>query len=218
MAFKICYLSTGIMDTAFDSQVLPLLNAVSGSGLDLIHISLDPFRPKLTDRYLKKRDEVNSMGIETLYFRQTPPVSRTSLIIDEKRISPAFNKWWGGEDKLVVHCRGHLNSFRGLLLRRRNPGLIHIIADLRGAVADEVLQGQRGMLRRLLMHYLRNFYQRVEKQVVRNADRILCVSNAFKKFLQANYGVDNISVIPTFVAILPSSVSPSRSGSSIGKS
>lgn len=199
MASKICYLSTGIMDTAFDSQVLPLLIAARGSGFDLVHISLDPFRPKLTDQYLKKRHEVNAISIKTLYFRQTPPVSRTALIIDEKRIFPAFNKWWGGKERVVIHCRGHLNSFRGLLLRKKNPELIHVIADLRGAVADEVLHGQGGMVRNLFTHYLKDFYQRVENQVVRKADTILCVSNAFKEFLQANYGVDNISVIPTFV-------------------
>ena len=199
MASKICYLSTGIMDTAFDSQVLPLLIAARGSGFDLMHISLDPFRPKLTDRYLKKRHEVNAISIKMLYFRQTPPVSRTALIIDEKRIFPAFNKWWGGKERVVIHCRGHLNSFRGLLLRKKNPELIHVIADLRGAVADEVLHGRGGKARNLVVHYLNNLYRRMENQVVREADRILCVSNAFKRFLQANYGVDNISVIPTFV-------------------
>jgi glycosyltransferase involved in cell wall biosynthesis len=92
-----------------------------------------------------------------------------------------------------------LNSFRGLFLKKKNPGLIYVIADLRGAVSDEVLYGREGMVRNFAMNYLRNFYQRVENQVVRKADKVLCVSNAFKKFLQSNYGVDNISIIPTFV-------------------
>jgi glycosyltransferase involved in cell wall biosynthesis len=120
-------------------------------------------------------------------------------MIDVNRIFPAFNHWWGGKERVVIHCRGHLNSFRGLLLKRRNPELIYIIADLRGAVADEVLHARGGMVRNLMVHYLRDFYRRVENQVVRKANKILCVSNAFKKFLQAKYGIDHISVIPTFV-------------------
>jgi glycosyltransferase involved in cell wall biosynthesis len=146
-----------------------------------------------------KKKELNSTGIETLYIRQFPPISRCSLMIDERRILSPFYHWWGNKEKVMIHCRGHLNSFRGLLLKRRNPELIHVIADLRGAVADEVLHGRGGMVGNLFTHYLRDFYQRVEDQVVRKADRILCVSNAFKEFLQAKYGIDHISVIPTFV-------------------
>jgi len=119
--------------------------------------------------------------------------------MDGRRILSPFYHWWGKKEKVVIHCRGHLNSFRGLFLKKRNPELIYIIADLRGAISDEVLYGQGGMVRNFAMNYLRNFYQGVEDQVVHKADKILCVSYAFEKFLQANYRVNNISIVPTFV-------------------
>lgn len=196
---KLCYLSTGIMDTAFDSQVLPLLLKVPASGFDLMHISFDPFFQKATDRYLEKKKDLNSIGINTFYLRQTPPFAKVSLLIDEKRILNSFNSWWGRKDKIVVHCRGHLNAYRGLMIKKINPDLIYVIADLRGAVADEVTQNKRGWVRNYFTSYLKKFYLWVERQVVLKADIILCVSKAFKDYLQANYDTKNITVIPTFV-------------------
>ena len=143
--FKVCYLSTGIMDTAFDSQVLPLLTKATVSGFDLIHIAFDPFCRKATDRYLEKKKELNSIGIKTFYLRQTPPFVNVSLLIDEKRIFNILDSLWERKEKVVIHCRGHLNAYRGLLLKKRNPDLTYVIADLRGAVADEVTQKSRGL-------------------------------------------------------------------------
>lgn len=196
---KLCYLSTGIMDTAFDSQVLPVLVTAAKEGFSLFHISFDPFKRNVTERYLEKKKQLNLIGIETFYIRQLPPISKGSLMLDGKRVLSPFYHWWGKKQKVAIHCRGHLNSFRGLLLKEKNPGWIYVIADLRGAVGDEVLHGRKGIVRSFGSRYLWNFYRRVEDQVVRKADKILCVSYAFKKFLQINYGVDNISVIPTFV-------------------
>src|SRR5512136_2182422 len=114
MPLKLCYLSTGIMDTAFDSQVCPLLESALQPGFDLVHFALSPFRSKMTDQYLHKKEELESAGIQTLYFQQGPPVSRFFLRMDTKRMSPFLKKWWRGEGKLVIHCRGHLNAYRGL--------------------------------------------------------------------------------------------------------
>jgi glycosyltransferase involved in cell wall biosynthesis len=198
MPRKVCYLSTGIMDTAFDSQVWPLLESGLQSGFDLVHVALSPFRCKMTDRYLHKKEELESTGIKTLYFQQGPPVSRFFLRKDTKRMVPFLRKWWGGKERLVIHCRGHLNAYRGLLLQEPNPALIAVIGDLRGAVSDEVGQG-RGLVAKGFGRYLRHFYQQIERQVVERADAILCVSNAFKEFLQTRYDVKNPMIIPTYV-------------------
>jgi glycosyltransferase involved in cell wall biosynthesis len=199
MASKVCYLSTGIMDTAFDSQVLPLLTRAAVSGFDLIHIAFNPFYRKVTDRYLEKKKELNSTGIKTFYLRQTPPFAKVPLLIDEKRISNILDSIWEKKEKVVVHCRGHLNAYRGLLLKKRNPDLTYVIADLRGAVADEVIQKSRGLAGKHFASYLRKFYLWVESEAVLQADTVLCVSRVFKEFLEANYNIKNITVIPTFV-------------------
>jgi glycosyltransferase involved in cell wall biosynthesis len=199
MVSKVWYLSTGIMDTAFDSQVSPLLAKATVSGFDLIHIAFDPFCHKETDRYLEKKRELDSNGIKTFYLRQTPPFAKVSLLIDEKRIFKMLDSFWEGKEKVVIHCRGHLNAYRGLLLKKRNPDLTYVIADLRGAVADEVTQKTRGLARKYYTAHLRRFYSWVESQVVLQADTVLCVSKAFKEFLQANYNAKNATVIPTFV-------------------
>jgi len=196
---KICYLSTGIMDTAFDSQVFPLLTRAPVSGFDLLHIAFDPFYYKVTDRYLGKKKELNSIGIKTFYLRQAPPFAKASLLIDENRIFNILDSWWERKEKVVIHCRGHLNAYRGLLLKKRNPGLTHVIADLRGAAADEVIQKSRGLAGKYFIPHLRKFYLWVERQVVLQADTVLCVSRFFKEFLEANYNIKKITVIPTFV-------------------
>jgi glycosyltransferase involved in cell wall biosynthesis len=208
MPHKVCYLSTGIMDTAFDSQVWPLLESGLQSGLDLIHFALSPFRSKMTDRYLHKKEELESTGIKTFYFQQGPPISRVFFWMDARRMVPFLRKWWGEKERLVIHCRGHLNAYRGLLLQETNPALIAVIADLRGAVSDEVGQG-RGLLAKGFGGYLRSFYQQMERQVVERADAILCVSDAFKEFLQTRYDVKNLMIIPTYVDTSRFSFSPS---------
>ncbi len=195
---KLCYLSTGIMDTAFDSQVWPLLETCFRSGFDIIHFALNPFRFKPTERYLRKKRELESTGIKTHYFQQAPPISRWFLLRDAKHIYPLIKEWCGKREKLVIHCRGHLNTYRGLLLQRMNPGSIAVIADLRGAVSDEVEQG-RNFAMGWLGKYLRNFYQWIESHVVARADAVLCVSNAFREFLETKYGLKNTVTIPTYV-------------------
>src|SRR4030042_3698508 len=142
---KVCYLSTGIMDSGFDSQVLPLLESGLQSGFDLVHVALSPFRSKMTDQYSHKKEQQKSTGIKTLYFQQRPPVSRFFLWMDTRRMYPYLRKWWGGTERLGIHCRGHLNAYRGFLLQETNPALIAVIADLRGVVSDEVGQG-RGLV------------------------------------------------------------------------
>jgi len=79
-----------------------------------------------------------------------------------------------------------------------HPESIAVIADLRGAISDEVGQG-RGFATNWLGKYLKDFYQRIESQVVERADIVLCVSNAFKKFLQTKYDLKNLMIIPTYV-------------------
>jgi glycosyltransferase involved in cell wall biosynthesis len=199
LPFKVCYLSTGIMDTAFDSQVLPLLTRVTVSGFDLVHIAFNPFYHKTTDRYLEKKKELNSLGIKTFHLRQTPPFVKGSLLIDEKRISNILDGLWGKEKRVVVHCRGHLNAYRGLLLKKRNPDLTYVIADLRGAAADEVTQTSRGLAGKYFTRHLRKLYLWIESQVVLRAGIVLCVSKVFKELLEANYNIKNVTVIPTFV-------------------
>jgi glycosyltransferase involved in cell wall biosynthesis len=199
MSSKVYYLSTGIMDTAFDSQVLPVLTKATVSGFPLIHIAFDPFCRKGTDQYLKKKKKLDSIGIKTFYLKQTPPLMNISLRIDEKRIFNILDSLWERKEKVVIHCRGHLNAYRGLLLRKRNPDLTYVIADLRGAAADEVAQKTRGLVKQYYATHLRKFYSWIESQVVLQADRILCVSRVFKEFLQANYNTKKATVIPTFV-------------------
>jgi glycosyltransferase involved in cell wall biosynthesis len=179
--------------------VLPLLTRAPVSGFDLIHIAFDPFYHKVTDRYLEKKKELDSFGIKTSNLRQAPPFAKVSLLIDEKRISNILGSLWVEKEKVVVHCRGHLNAYRGLLLKKRNPDLIHVIADLRGAVADEVTQKSGGILGQYFTRHLRKFYSWIESQVVLQADAVLCVSRVFKELLEANYNTRNITVIPAFV-------------------
>jgi len=198
-SYPVMYFSTGILDTAFDSQVLPLLERMLESGVDLIHIAVEPFRRQRTREHLEKRKELDSRGIRSWYLRQIPPFSRSSLRIDGKRMARVLKGLGVMGEKIVIHGRGHLNAARGLFLKETDPARVHVIADLRGAVVDEVCCGAKGHVGTLLSRYLRGVYQGIEDQVVRQADHILCVSNAMKEHLQGRYPPRSVTVIPTFV-------------------
>ena len=196
---RVLYLSTGIMDTAFDSQVLPVLLAAHRSQLDLLHISFDAFQRKMTERYWEKRRHLDGMRVQTRYLRQMPPFAAPFLAIDVKRIRSVFYLNREEKERVVIHGRGHLNTYRGLMIKKRFPEQIRVIADLRGAVIDEVSHGSGPFRKYLFSGYLRKYYQRIEHEVVHYADAVLCVSNRFREYLQKIYGVQEIAVIPTFV-------------------
>ena len=199
MAFRVYYLSTGLTDTAFDSQVLPILERGVRSGMDLVHISFDPFISKRKTAYVEKRRELDSMGVRTYCLRQCPPFTKASLLFDVKRMSPFIKGLQQSGEKTVFHCRGHVNAYRGVLLKKRSPESVSVIADLRGAVTDEARHSSGGAYKKLLGRYLGTFYEGIEHEILRSADHILCVSKSFGDYLQAIHPVKNLSVIPTFV-------------------
>ena len=197
--YQVVYLSTGILDTAFDSQVLPLLERMVESGVDLIHIAVEPFRRQSNQDHLEKRKVLESRGIRSWYLRQLPPFSRSTLKIDGKRMARLQKGWVMTGEKIVIHGRGYLNACRGLILKETDPARAYVIADLRGAIVDEVCCGAKGHMGALRSRYLRGVYQGIEDQVVREADHILCVSNAMKGYLQGRSLPRPVTVIPTFV-------------------
>lgn len=199
MSFLIAYLSTGIMDTAFDSQVLPVLAAARNSGMNLLHVSIDPFCRETTEAYVQKKKQLGSLGMRAVYLRQAPPVSRWFSEIDARRISRSLTSLEGTKAKTVLHCRGHLNAYRGLVLKRKNPKVIRVVADLRGAIGDEANFFSSGLARRVLAPRLGRLYRKMEEEILRESDHILCVSEAFKTHLQANGPIQNLTVMPTFV-------------------
>src|SRR5512136_2049305 len=158
MSFRIGYLSTGIMDTAFDSQVLPVLAATVRSGMLAVHVAVEPFRQNKAEAYAQKQKHLESLGMRTVYLRQAPPLSRWLSEIDAARIYRSFTSYERSQGRTVLHCRGHLNAYRGLILKRMNPGDTRVVADLRGAIGDETNLFASGLATRLLAPRLNRFY------------------------------------------------------------
>lgn len=58
MPSKVSYRSTGIMDTASDSQVWVLLETCAQSGFDIVHFALNALRCIIGEQYVKKEYEL----------------------------------------------------------------------------------------------------------------------------------------------------------------
>lgn len=58
MPSKVSYRSTGILDTAFESQAWVLLGTCVQSGFDIVHFALNPLRCIIGEQYVKKEYEL----------------------------------------------------------------------------------------------------------------------------------------------------------------
>lgn len=110
------------------------------------------------------------------------------------------------EDDVIIHARGHYASFIAVSLKRRYPKL-RVIANLRGVAGPEFAQYSlpgipayrldwhlisRALLRRL---------ERWERMIASEADELVCVSNAFKRYLDEAYSLPDgrVNVVTTAV-------------------
>ena len=95
----------------------------------------------------------------------------------------------------VIHCRGHVGSAFAINLLERFNLQKPIIADIRGAIVDE-LAGKNN----LLSHYYSKAAERIEKKVFNKANYLFFVSDNMQKYYKNKYNYNQrSSVFPTIV-------------------
>ena len=125
------YLSTGILDSVFDSQVLPVLRNMSRKDCRVVHISSEPFLSRRSDAWEEKAALIDKEPFETIYLRKLPELNRLILRSEANRVRRLLSRY--AEGPVVVHARGHVNAWKVCVHNRRWA----VLADLRGAVWDE---------------------------------------------------------------------------------
>ncbi|SEO72236.1 Glycosyl transferases group 1 [Propionispora vibrioides] len=96
----------------------------------------------------------------------------------------------------IIHCRGHVSAAIAIYLKRKYKFSIPIIADIRGAIVDE-LKNKNSILAR----YYANQAVVLERFVFSYADFFFFVSFNMKKYYSDKYdiSIDKSEVFPTIV-------------------
>lgn len=195
----------GVYSTAFDSQVLSLLNGlkdqVENISLVILQQSLLPFVKVISPEIKRKLDRIKNQFKIVEVVVQNPRILRWLMQIESRTLRRIISD---NLDRVnVLHCHGEAGSYLGLLARKEMEKDIPVISDLRGLVSQEsLLCGKEGNLIRRSLFNLRGYeFRKIEEYVVRESDLIFCVSRKFKDYLEETYRVspDKIAVIPSLV-------------------
>lgn len=195
----------GFYSTAFNSQVLSLLNGVKDEveniSLVVLEQSLLPFLKLINPEIKRKIDRIKKQFKIAEVIVQKPRILRWLMKIESRTLRRIIND--SLEKVNILHCHGEAGGYLGLLARKEIGRDIPLISDLRGLVSEEsLLCGKEGNLIKSFLFNLRAYeFQKIEEYVVKESDLIFCVSRKFKKYLQEKYKAspDKIAVIPSLV-------------------
>ena len=109
-----------------------------------------------------------------------------------------LKKW--SDSKIYLHCHRHYPAYLGILSKKKDRIInsrVKIIFDFHGVDPEEylVLGGGRANIKVYQQRKSR------ERELVTNADKIICVSNRFKEYVVSEYSTDSgkIAVLPCCV-------------------
>ena len=192
------YLSTGVLDTAFDSQVYQLLLNLQPR-IWIQHYCLEPAPLWKSEKRIEKTNRI-AQEIPITSIRMTPFVGRFTLRLDARQLRRHLS---GAAAKTasVIHARGCVNSYRALYALRRLRTQPRLITDFRGTGWDEIRRYGQVSWRRWVEAYRSRELQKIEEFMARASDGITCVSHAFAEYLAGEYDVpvEKIIVVPSVV-------------------
>ena len=191
---KYVYLSTGIRENIFESQVEPVLKFMKNNSDQMLHISMESKNAKRKE--LEIRECALNKDYKTELIFQTKNLTDSDANIDAIKMENIIRHHFSGNGKIVIHARGHVNSYKAAFLKSNNPDRYVVHSDLRGVLWDEIKYGS--IARRIAALYRKRLYLRWEYIIVKNLDSISCVSQTFRGYLKAKYTRSDIDVIPTF--------------------
>lgn len=198
---NVLYISyDGMTDSLGQSQVISYLKGLSEKHYSFTIISFEK-----EDSFVKRGNEIkatlNEYNISwiNLAYTKKPPV--ISTIIDLLKMKQKAVQLYKINNYEIVHCRSYISSLVGLYLKSINAGRIKFVFDMRGFWIEERLDGQMWNLKNPLYKIVYSFFKSKEKLFYEKADKIIILTNAAKKFIVKEKGVDpaKIGVVPTCV-------------------
>ena len=191
----------GILLGVFDSQVMAYIDKLQAEyDIDLIAMKSSFAN---SEAFLSKKQEVESRIRGNAFFPvRIPYIGRASLLIDFFRLKRLLSSYYSDVDKIVIHARGQVGAYLALKLKTAFPTKhLRVIADIRGAAADEMKYNRSKLHDKFLGVLKSQEMEQIEKFACNNADAIFCVSEALKNYLIEKYDipVDRFTIIPCCV-------------------
>jgi glycosyltransferase involved in cell wall biosynthesis len=209
MNIEIFYISYDgvVTQSVFDSQVsgfLKKLNKNKDFTVSLISFeNLKSFFLKWKKLFAKKEEIVNNLGIRAAIYPRIP--GYTGMYCSILLLLPFFFYKAVRKSKVILHARGNKAAFLACKMKSFFP-FFKVIYSARGVEPEEYIyrtQLQYSRNKFVLNKLKKIFYKlkKVERYIVNNSDKILCVSNEFRKHYLAEYkiSIGKISVIPCCV-------------------
>ncbi len=194
---RILYISyDGMSDPLGQSQVLPYLRGLCKQGHEIVLLSFEKPAARARAGGALRRS-IEGAGIEwhPLKYHARPPV--LSAVYDLERMKRKALKLAKGHATEIVHCRGYLPAMAGALLKDKTGA--RMIFDMRGFWPDERVDGGLWPQKHFLYRQIYRFFKKEEQRLLRQADRVVSLTEAGKKIIHeklAGPGVP-VAVIPT---------------------
>jgi glycosyltransferase involved in cell wall biosynthesis len=201
---QLTYLSTGVLDTAFDSQVYQLLKSLHHL-LSIRHFCFEPFL-HWHDPTRQKKIEAIRRNIPLESFRSSPFIGRLSLLADAWRLRSDLLQGSDSSARQIIHSRGCLNGYCAAIALGRKRRDFFLVTDFRGVGGDEMARYSKNRIRQMTIDaYRSSELYKIEKLMYSESDQVICVSDAFRKWLIGQYDVEASQE----VVVIPSLVNPS---------
>lgn len=166
----------GLTDHIGQSQVLPYLLGLANEGFAISIVSAEKGAKADKCRELAERLKATGIGWRYVTYHRNPPLISTAF--DLLRIYWISRRVLRNSKIGLVHCRGFLPTFIGLLLKREFN--LPLIFDFRDFWADRRLHSSP-------YKFVYRFIKRREGWMVRNADHIITLTEKAKSILQQAY-------------------------------
>lgn len=181
----------------FDSEALSFLKWVRKSGFqtDMI-LFVDPDWRQKKD-YAEKLDAIR----EDLEGGRLVTIDRPSQFqgfsaFERGLINALEDLLENPQERRIIHCMGYLLTYISLKAKKKRFPNLKIHSDLRGILPEECLYYEKGWVPLRILRFI--LARKMEKVIVREADSLSCVSEAFKNYLLKKYQIpdDKIIVVP----------------------
>ncbi|MBC7749929.1 MAG: glycosyltransferase, partial [Methylotenera sp.] len=197
----ILYISyDGMTDPLGQSQVLPYL-----LGLEKLGYSFTLLSAEKKDAYQKNKDTIinlikdKNINWEPIIYSKSPPIFSTiyDYVVLRNKSIDLYQK----NKYQLVHCRSYISALVGVFLKRKIQ--TPFIFDMRGFWADERIDGNIWNLKNPVHQLVYKFFKAKEKEFLKLADAIICLTKKAKNEISTwkclNNESSKITVIPCCV-------------------
>ncbi|MCZ2460136.1 MAG: glycosyltransferase [Chitinophagales bacterium] len=195
---NVLYMSyDGMTDPLGQSQVLPYLKGLSGSGYRFTLISCEkPDRLASGKNIIQKICDDSNIEWHPLKYTKKPPIlSTVSDLRKMKSLAIRLNK----EKKFsLIHCRGYITSIAGLSMKKKYG--VPFLFDMRGFWADEKVDAGAWRLSNPAYRMVYKYFKKKERAFLSKSDKVISLTHKgaeeMLKWDVKDLTSEKISVIP----------------------